>query len=392
MKAIIQKIEEMTDSRELLEAKPHPFLAIFIYLLSLLIIAALTWCYFGEIDIVIKANGIVRPDQKISTIRSKVFGKVTGVYYEDGQRINKGDLLLTVERSGLDIERSAISQDLTKTRNELFNVKALKDCILANKPIEASKTSFIDDDKTNEFYYRYLDYTSNIRKLSNSIQQRQEVYNSQQKLLDDGVVSADDVKNAKDALDLAELDLQIYRNKYMLEIQDTINADEKALNSLEKTFKSTNLNFQDLNIIAPIVGVINVMTEINKGDLLESGVTIATIVPANESRFKVQLYVPNKDIANIKVGDRIKYHFLALPYREYGELSGKIINIGIDSKIDQQRAESVYLVEAGIDNKPLYSYKGNKAEVKVGMLCEAQIITKTKKILYYLLEKINLMD
>ncbi|MBZ4647232.1 MAG: hypothetical protein JG777_2721 [Clostridia bacterium] len=33
-----------------------------------------------------------------------------------------------------------------------------------------------------------------------------------------------------------------------------------------------------------------------------------------------------------------------------------------------------------------------KAEIKVGMACEAQVITKTKKVLYYLLEKINLKE
>jgi hypothetical protein len=50
------------------------------------------------------------------------------------------------------------------------------------------------------------------------------------------------------------------------------------------------------------------------------------------------------------------------------------------------------LVESEIENKPLFSYKGEEGEIKMGMTCEAQVITKQKKILYYLLEKIHLKD
>ena len=193
-------------------------------------------------------------------------------------------------------------------------------------------------------------------------------------------------------MDAAELDLQIYHNRSLLDIQNTITSDEKALISLEKNLKSIGLNIEDSIVTAPIAGVVNVTTQINKGDLLQSGQEIATIVPEHNTKYRVEINVSNKDIANIKVGRKIKFHFLALPYKEYGELKGKITSIGIDSKINQQTADSLYLVESTIENKPLYSYKGTKAEIKVGMLCEAQVITKTKKILYYLLEKIDLMD
>ena len=51
-----------------------------------------------------------------------------------------------------------------------------------------------------------------------------------------------------------------------------------------------------------------------------------------------------------------------------------------------------YLVEASVDNKILFDYKGNEANIKVGMAGEAQVIVERKKILHYLLEKINLKD
>ncbi|MGH4119270.1 hypothetical protein [Clostridium sp.] len=94
----------------------------------------------------------------------------------------------------------------------------------------------------------------------------------------------------------------------------------------------------------------------------------------------------------MKIGGKIKYHFQALPYREYGEFTGTVTDIAVDSTIDQQSGTSYYLVESEIQNKPLFSYKGKKGELKIGMTCEAQVITKRKKILHYLLEKINLKN
>ena len=51
-----------------------------------------------------------------------------------------------------------------------------------------------------------------------------------------------------------------------------------------------------------------------------------------------------------------------------------------------------YIIKADVENKVLYTYKGKKANLKVVITCEAQVITKSKKVLFYLLEKINLWD
>lgn len=81
-----------------------------------------------------------------------------------------------------------------------------------------------------------------------------------------------------------------------------------------------------------------------------------------------------------------------MPYKEYGELRGTITDIATDATVDAKTGISYYLVESEIENKPLFSYKGEEGEIKMGMTCEAQVITKQKKILYYLLEKIHLKD
>ena len=102
MREIVQNIEELTDSRELLESKPHPIASVFVYILLLLIISFLIWSYFSEKEIVVKVNGIIRPYKDEFIISNKVTGKVERIYVTDGQEVKKGDVLYVIEHKNLE--------------------------------------------------------------------------------------------------------------------------------------------------------------------------------------------------------------------------------------------------------------------------------------------------
>lgn len=75
-KEIILPMNEITDSVEMLHEKPNKGMPIFTWILVLLLAVALTWCCIGEIDYFIKANGVVRPNESVSTISSLMTGRI----------------------------------------------------------------------------------------------------------------------------------------------------------------------------------------------------------------------------------------------------------------------------------------------------------------------------
>jgi HlyD family secretion protein len=181
-------------------------------------------------------------------------------------------------------------------------------------------------------------------------------------------------------------------DKAYVEMNGTIRDDEDKIKKLEDQLQVSGVNAEDREIAAPMNGVVNVITEVSAGDLLQAGTEVATIVPQADSQYSMQISMLNKDIGKIKVGDKIKYHFAALPYKEYGELTGRISTIGADAIVDPQSGASYYAVEATIDNKPLYNNKGQQVSIKSGMVAEVNVVTGSKRILSELLEKINLKD
>lgn len=490
MKPIIQDISKISDSKELLDAKPYPFITVFIYLVMSILIGSLTWAYFSEIDIVVKANGTVRPNKKVSTITSKVSGTVDDVLFQNGKKVKKGDLLYVINHESLNVQQELLVKSLKKKEIELNNLKKFKSSILDNKNhfelssneqedyyykylkysldleklkenttliitqirntketinnlntllSSISKGENLFTNKSSEYYIKYQDYKIRINDLTNQIHRAKEIYVTQSILKEAGAISENVFNEAKNTYESSMLNLDKFKNETILNHKSTLDASKKKLeelsiplrktipnekdikvsyddiildfktktlisinddiknieieiDTLKKNIASAKLDINNYNIKAPIDGYLNIVTDITKGDNISSGLKIATIVPSNDSQYKVQIYVPNKDISKISLGDKIKYNFYALPYKEYGKLEGTITKISVDSSIMENQSSSFYLVEADIENRPLYSYKGEQAQIKVGMVCEAQVITKTKKVLFFLLEKIDLWD
>ncbi|QNU67765.1 HlyD family efflux transporter periplasmic adaptor subunit [Ruminiclostridium herbifermentans] len=183
-----------------------------------------------------------------------------------------------------------------------------------------------------------------------------------------------------------------------LKSQEIIATDEKIKNtsdkiaSIEQNIKRLQLDIDRAIVRANIDGVVNVISQIYKGDFVPSGREILTVIPDNNSSFIMQININNQDIGEINIGDAVKYSFAALPYREYGQITGRIISISQDSIIDKNSGQSFYIVEATVPNTKLYTKAGKQGDIKVGMLCEANIVTKQKSYLEYFLEKINFLE
>lgn len=507
MQPIIKDITEISDSREMYESKPHPFLGIFIYIVLACIMTALIWMYFGEVDIVSKGYGVVRPNENVSMIRNKVQGEVTYSALEEGKDVKKGDILFSIDCEDLEIKRLQMSEIVAEKELKLNQLKKFRDSIIngenlfsemdekeyydryikfvqdfevlkndthissknekismqqtyasksiyENKIIEynnlldelgtfkksivACENVFADKKSANSLAYDI--YRLKLIELEQDIADKKANYNLNILLDKENLIAKKTLEDSKISYDLAvnslnnykttvlkqieeqiaeitdlklnteqelsklivdnellnmskeqrELGLEKYKTDTLVSLYNQIDEMELSYKSSKKDLESIEYSIRESTVISPIDGKINLTNDINVGDLISVGIDIATIIPVNDNMYKVEIFMPNSEIANIEVGNLIKYRFEALPYKEYGSLNGYIINISTDAKVNQN--VSGYYLQGSIENKTMYSYKNKPAEIKIGMTCEAHAVTVQKKILFYLLEEINLMD
>lgn len=558
MREITKSLEELTDSREVLESRPHPFVPIFITVLVLLLTAALTWSYFGEIDNLAKATGVVRPNEKVVTVQAPIYGKVRELTFRQGQHVQEGDVLFTFSQEDVQKDLENRQLELKKLQKEIDLLVKYKDSILQTtnlftqedekskyyydlveqyivyyqslqKDIETTKQSYsskinevqnskesidvnLEENKRNQekitrdFELEKTNLENDIQKivlelegeellktsietnklaLPDSDMKRVTLFNSYQtrlkslefnsdnykatyersKELGERFVPAAQLAKEKEQYEASLLEIESFKNDNLQTVSQNISnlnsqlqQQKVALEKLNKTadlqshneglivqkehlteqqqdlkeqegtqiqtgqinlekFKADKLvevnmlieeqnskktilseNIdqlklsQDKGVIkAPTSGSVNILKDINAGEIVQAGENILSIIPDNESKYKMVVAVPNHEIGKIAVGDDVNFHITAFPKQSYGHLTGKITSISSDSVITNEGA-SFYNVEASIMNKPLVNKKGEQGEVRVGMTAEVFVITESKKVLHYLLEKINLRD
>ena len=93
MNEIIIDFDKMSDTKEVYGQRPNIFYSGFIYALVGILLSGVIYSCFGKIETVAHANGIVRPNEDVSSVSSIVGGRVKYIYYTDGQSVLKGDVL-----------------------------------------------------------------------------------------------------------------------------------------------------------------------------------------------------------------------------------------------------------------------------------------------------------
>lgn len=502
-KEIILPMNEITDSVEMLHEKPNKGMPIFTWILVLLLAVALTWCCIGEIDYFIKASGVVRPGQSVSTISSLMTGRVETLNIFEGDYVKKGDLLFKIDTADLEQSLSAYEKEKQRIETENFNLKKLEESILSEenlfdmsnpdesayylkyekyisdlqslseqyknttadtnsaadnaaitvesiksqlaiyreelsglktlkRSVEANSDMF--EDKSSVYALQYSDYNSAISSYDNNITQKKSDKENAEPLFKAGGISQSEYDSICRSFENAKLEKDKYISEFKLNIEQKITAAEKNISDLEYSLKSQNKNFSayseishdeqlaleslklemlsgiaegiksneaniisiekqiadiELNIrnaevIAPIDGTVNMYADLSTADLVQSGQTVATVVPDTDGAYKLTMYLSSADISETEIGQSVRLRFAAYPYQEYGELLGTVKSISTDVR-SSENGMSYYVAEVSIDDTL-------GLELVSGMECEARVVTKQRKIIYWLLEKLDFID
>lgn len=502
-KEIILPMNEITDSVEMLHEKPNKEMPIFTWILVLLLAVALAWCCIGEIDYFIKASGVVRPGESVSTISSLMTGRVETLNISEGDYVKKGDLLFKIDTTDQEQTLSAYSKEKQRIETENLNLKKLEESILSEEnlfdisnPDESSyylkyekyisdlqslseqyKNTSADTDnaadsavisaesiksqlaiyreelsgletlkssveansdmfeeKSSVYALQYYGFKSSLEAYETDITKKKSDKENAEILFKAGGISQSEYDNICHSLENTTLEKDKYISEFKLNIEQKITAAEKNISDLEYSLKSQNqslssyseishdeqlatenmklemlsgiaesiksneaniisiekqiadieLNIKNSEVTAPIDGTINMYSDLSTADLVQSGQAIATIVPDTDGAYKLTMYLSSADISETEIGQKVRLRFAAYPYQEYGELAGTVKSISADVR-SSENGMSYYVVEVSIDDTL-------GLELVSGMECEARVVTKQRKIIWWLLEKLDFID
>ena len=183
-------------------------------------------------------------------------------------------------------------------------------------------------------------------------------------------------------------EISLYSSEHTISILDILKICEDNIAALRIEIDRAMNQINQSRIVAARSGFINMAVCLVEGDLINSGIAVATIIPPDESGYKVQMYVSNSDITGIEVGDEIRYDIVALPRSQYGLVKGIIFRVSGDTVMQNVDYSGYYLIEGSIPDEVLRDRDGNVGEIGTGMEVVARIVTEKKTIMRYVLEKL----
>ena len=302
---------------------------IFWTIITFMLIAGL-WMYFGKVDIVITARGLIIPNGEEKVIQPLEKGVVSEISVKEGEAVKAGQIVAVIspaeyepelELNNLRAEEARISERLASNRARLsiansnrIRLESVRDIIPAS---------------------RYDDAVKETTDLSHEI----------------GALNASltEIKNKR---------IQIEKQKQLLK--------------------------------SPIDGIVNTVMIHTIGGVVTPAEKIMTIVP-KDSKMLIKAKVMNQDVGFVEVDMPVSIKIDTYNFQKYGILNGKVTVVSPNS-VEDEKLGPIYEVYIEPQNTTLM-VEGKEQSIKFGMSTTNEIkIGKRRIIEFFIYPLIKYLD
>lgn len=320
-----------------------------VLLLIILGVTSVTAAIIFRIDEVVTASGQLKSIGGTVEVKTPAGGKVAEVFFADGDTIKQGQKLLRFDT------RQALQDKMTYTK--------LID--LENKQLLTQLQALESQEKT-------LSGRKDV--LMKQLQTKEFILQEMKKLVAQGGFQRIQYLQKQDelyALQTQATNIDEELNRLNLQAEATKLQSNKSIDQMKNTLQRAMLQLQYQNVISPVDGIVFDPQASPQG-VLSSGERILSIVP--QKGLFAEVYIPNKDIGFVKKGQDAKVRVNSFPFTRYGELSGKISQIGADALPPDSNNNSYrYPVKIQLESSYLESN-----DVKIPLLSGMAITTNLK--------------
>lgn len=422
--------EFLPAAEEIIETPPSPFGRIVLWLITALLAIALTWSYFGKLDIIAPATGKIVPEGSIKTIQPATPGVVTKIKVSEGQKVKKGQLLIQLDSSIAKADVKMAEQSLTVAKLErdiltktleggdvtaTVNATDIPDNVKAHlialaqskatardvqKQLLSSGVSSAQQQVEAQRQNKQMT-ENNIAKLQMREQElkkdlenanaftessiRSELRSVQQQIssLESSLATHDQqITQAQTGVTEANDRLGVYDAENKTDSYSDIVDGEKRITELENALAKARQTVEQLSIKAPVDGTILSLETKTVGGVVNAAQPVAEIVP-DGTKLVVDTTVQNKDIGFIEVGQSVVLKIDAYSFQRYGYLNGTVKSISPDAINDEKRG-LVYKMKVEINGEE--TSKNNTIKIEPGLSVTAEITTGKRRIIEFFLD------
>ena len=360
--------------------------------LFVVIIPLLIWASFAEIEQRSTTRGIVIAADKTQKIQASIDGVVENIAVKEGQKINKGDLLVVLEKEQNQAAVDAVASKIASLKTKL---KRLKTEVLGDDLIYP--VGFIEDDylefittEQNLFLLRKKSLEDRTSSLVSALLLKKEEFASNQKLVESGDIGRNKIlKIEREVVDLEGRILNI-KNKFFQDAQEEMTQTEGELSIRKEILTEKTVTLDRSEIISQMDAIVKEILITSQGAKVRPGDVILELVPLGQELI-IEVKLMPTDISYIKKGQKALIKLDTYDFSIYGGFDGEVEYISPDTIVDKTMGsgESYFFkVLVSLDNNDLFTKQGQAIDVTTGMGAQVDIITGSRTVLHYLTKPI----
>lgn len=165
----LNRLNDMDDIRltkEFVFLNPYRFIVYFIYAILGLIVAVCIFLSFTEKQETIDVQGSLQRTDKVQDVQILVDGVVDEVYVEDGGYVEKGETILSLQSSKLELQKEELQKNLDQAQRQQELVERLETCILNRT------NTFQNNQEEGQFYAQVEQYLTQMNALESGVSDR----------------------------------------------------------------------------------------------------------------------------------------------------------------------------------------------------------------------------
>ena len=364
-----------------------------LYLIGIVLVAALVWAHFAEVEEITEGEGKVIPISGEQIIQSLEGGILSELDVKEGQVVEKGQLLLKIDptRATASYQESynkmiALMGSVTRLRAEVYD-----------KPLEfPPEVEIYPDIVRNEresYRSRRRSLEQSVAGLERSLALTEKEIAMTEPLVAKGLISDLELIKSKRQANDTRVQITERKNKFIAEAnQELVRAESELAQARENAIGREDTMKRTL-VKAPVKGTVKNIKVTTIGGVIPPATDIMEIVPF-EDQLLIEAKILPKDVAFLRPGLDATVKVTAYDYSIYGGLSGTLEHISPDTL----REERPNAARAGISDvyykvivrtTSATLKRGDKEFAIIpGMTTSVQIKTGKKTILEYLLKPV----
>lgn len=371
------------------------------------------WACVARIDETVQATGKLEPEGANKEIKAPLGGVVKAIYVKDGQLVQPGDVMLDMDTSvaktklaALILVRDRIKADLLLSKGQLGESVDMASLsanqagkLMALRREYASRME-ASNKGVEQTQAAVREAETKLRSKQSALQIREQILVDIAPLVNAGAMARSQYKKelqevillrgevrgiqseiVKSRAALAESIERRANTKAMTQIdfRTKVEEGEKQLAELSNQINETQMTLRYQKIVAPVRGVVFDLKPTSPGYVVNSDVPVLKVVPTD--KLVARVYISNRDIGFVRVGQSVKVRVDAYPSSEFGEVSGKVSSIGSDVlPPDESFNYYRFPVTVALDRASL-DYRGRRLSLMTGMSLSANIVLRKRPVI-----------